>query len=98
MSEDAAARIKPCKVKRDPASLGGCREATQFVGEPPDPKVSMMYWHERAMRVEGMLVKLVEALEHKTALLPAFVEARDLIARGFSDNGEAGQARQPRPG
>jgi hypothetical protein len=53
-----------------------------------DAKESMMYWHERAMRAEAMLIKLVEALEHKTALHPVFAEARDLIARGFSDNGD----------
>ena len=33
----------------------------------------MMYWHERAMRAEAAVTKLVEALEHKTALMLAFV-------------------------
>lgn len=54
-----------------------------------DAKESMMYWHERAMRAEAMLSKLVDALEHKTALHPAFVEARALIASGFTDDAGA---------
>ena len=49
-----------------------------------DAKASMMYWHERATRAESILTKLVEALEHKSALHPAFVEARDLVASGFA--------------
>ncbi len=52
-----------------------------------DAKESMMYWHERAMRAEAMLTKLVEALEHKSELHPAFVEARALIASGFAPSG-----------
>jgi hypothetical protein len=47
----------------------------------------MIYWHERAMRAEAMLVKLVDALEHKNALHPVFVEARGLVASGFASPG-----------
>jgi hypothetical protein len=48
----------------------------------------MVYWHERAMRAETALTKLVEALEHKSELHPAFVEARELVASGFTPSGE----------
>jgi hypothetical protein len=47
----------------------------------------MMYWHERAMRAEAMLTKLVDALEHNSALHSSFFEARALIASGFADSG-----------
>ena len=50
----------------------------------------MMYWHERSMRAEAALTKLVEALEHKSELHPVFVEARALIASGFDPSGGAG--------
>ena len=49
-----------------------------------DATTSMMYWHDRAMRAETVLAKLVDALEHKSELHPAFVEARALIASGFA--------------
>ena len=83
MSEYTPPSIEACLDKPADAPIPD-RRARGMVSSD-----KMVYWHERAMRAETALIKLVDALEHKSELHPAFVEARNLIARGFANDGES---------
>ena len=82
MTEYNPPSIEACLDKPADVALELKRPVTALVSSK-----AMMYWHERAMRAEAALTKLVEALEHKSELHPVFVEARALIASGFAPSG-----------